>query len=107
MPEPMTEKELNTLIEAGWARTDGREGLEKEFKFKGFRRAFGFMAAAAVKADALNHHPEWSNVYNRVQVLLITHDTGCLSALDFELAQAMDLIAVEIAAAPSAPPLAG
>ncbi|MEX0970778.1 MAG: 4a-hydroxytetrahydrobiopterin dehydratase [Paracoccaceae bacterium] len=107
MTDTMTQDELNTLITAGWARASGREAIEKEFNFKGFRRAFGFMAAVAAKADALNHHPEWSNVYNRVQVLLTTHDTGGLSALDFELAQAMDTIAAKIAAAPSAPPLEG
>ncbi|MGR3723369.1 4a-hydroxytetrahydrobiopterin dehydratase [Abyssibius alkaniclasticus] len=107
MPDAMTQDQLKTLIAAGWARATTREALEKEFKFKGFRRAFGFMAAVAVKADALNHHPEWFNVYNRVQVLLTTHDTGGLSGLDWQLAQAMDSIAAEIAAAPGAPKLAG
>lgn len=107
MPDPMTEAALNTLLAAGWSRVDGREAIEKEFKFKGFRRAFGFMTAVAVKADAINHHPEWFNVYNRVQVVLTTHDTGGLSSLDTELAEAMEQIAKDIGDAATAPALGG
>jgi len=105
MPEPIDQIRLNALLAAGWAMAEAREAIEKEFKFKGFRRAFGFMAAAAAKADAINHHPEWFNVYNRVRVLLTTHDTGGLTELDADLAEAMDAIAAEIAAAPQAPAL--
>jgi len=105
MPEPIHEDALNALLAAGWARVDGREAIEKEFIFKGFRHAFGFMTAAAAKADAINHHPEWFNVYNRVRVVLTTHDTSGLTVLDDDLAQAMNKIAAEIAAAPTAPPL--
>ena len=98
MPEPIDQIRLNALLAAGWKLAEVREAIEKEFKFKGFRRAFGFMAASAAKADAINHHPEWFNVYNRVRVLLTTHDTGGLTELDADLAEAMDAIAAEIAA---------
>ena len=71
----------------GW-ELDG-EALVRTFTFADFARAFGFMAAAAVVAERMNHHPEWSNVYNRVNVRLSTHDVGGLSELDFELAARM------------------
>lgn len=75
----------------GW----GLEGdvLVRTFTFANFARAFGFMAAAAMVAEKLDHHPEWSNVYNRVTVRLSTHDVGGLSDLDFELAAEMSDLA--------------
>jgi 4a-hydroxytetrahydrobiopterin dehydratase len=66
------------------------EGLAKEFVFKDFAQAFGFMASAAVVAEKMNHHPEWTNVYNKVAVRLTTHDVGGLSEADFELAKRMN-----------------
>jgi 4a-hydroxytetrahydrobiopterin dehydratase len=69
------------------------DGLERTFRFPDFATAFGFMAAAAVVAERMNHHPEWSNVYNRVVVRLTTHDAGGLSALDYELAARMSDLA--------------
>ena len=107
MSDPITDPALNTLLAAGWTKVDGREAIEKEFRFKGFRRAFGFMAAVATKADQLNHHPEWSNVYNRVQVLLTTHDAGGLTNLDAQLGAEIERIAADIIAAPTAPALTG
>lgn len=68
----------------GWEIEDA--ALLRTFKFPSFVAAFGFMASAAILAEKLNHHPEWSNVYNRVEVRLTTHDVGGLSDLDFELA---------------------
>ncbi len=65
--------------------------LTKTFKFKSFIRAFGWMSQMAIWAEKLNHHPEWFNVYNRVDVELNTHDVGGLSELDFKLASKMDL----------------
>lgn len=65
--------------------------LIKTFKFKSFIRAFGWMSQMAIWAEKLNHHPEWFNVYNRVDVELNTHDVGGLSELDFKLASKMDL----------------
>lgn len=69
---------------------DGK--LIKTFKFKSFIRAFGWMSQAAIWAEKLNHHPEWFNVYNKVDVELTTHDVGGLSELDFKLATKMDLV---------------
>lgn len=94
---------LARLLAAGWQTVEGREAITKTYEFKGFRRAFAFMTAAAGVADRLNHHPEWSNVYGRVHVVLSTHDMGGLSSLDAALAQAMDQIAATIAAGPPAP----
>ncbi|GAB2707788.1 4a-hydroxytetrahydrobiopterin dehydratase [Aliiglaciecola sp. 3_MG-2023] len=65
--------------------------LIKTFKFKSFVRAFGWMSQVAIWAEKLNHHPEWFNVYNKVDVELTTHDVGGLSELDFKLAEKMDL----------------
>lgn len=67
--------------------------LHKEFHFANFSEAFGFMARSALVAESMNHHPEWFNVYNRVEVHLTTHDAGGISELDFELAREMDRIA--------------
>ncbi len=69
------------------------EALVRTFTFDDFARAFGFMASAAVVAEKMNHHPEWSNVYNRVTVRLSTHDVGGLSELDFQLAARMSDLA--------------
>lgn len=77
----------------GWSMADGRDALQKTFKFKDFNAAFGFMTRAALVAEQMNHHPEWFNVWNRVEVTLSTHDAGGLTELDVKLAQAMDKIA--------------
>lgn len=82
---------LSTL--PGWARVPGREAIAKRFTFPDFSQAFGFMTRAALVAERMNHHPEWSNVWNKVDVTLSTHDAGGLSALDIKLAQEMDKIA--------------
>ena len=74
----------------GWAQVDGRDAITKTFTFKNFNEAFGFMGRAALKAEAMNHHPEWFNVWNRVEVTLSTHDAGGLTELDIELAGFMD-----------------
>lgn len=75
----------------GWA-VQGN-GLFRRFEFAGFAEAFGFMAACAVEAQAMNHHPEWSNVYHRVDVRLVTHDAGGLTGLDLALARRMNALA--------------
>ena len=74
----------------GWALVDGRDAISKTFQFVDFNAAFGFMSRAALKAEAMNHHPEWFNVWNRVEVTLSTHDAGGLTARDMELAAFMD-----------------
>ena len=74
----------------GWTRDEDGLAIRRTFKFRTFVQAFGFMTEAAIAAEKLNHHPEWFNVYNRVDVRLTTHDAGGLSELDFKLAAAMD-----------------
>lgn len=78
----------------GWELVEGREAIAKTFIFADFNEAFGFMTRAALKAEAMDHHPEWFNVWNKVDVTLSTHDAGGLTALDMELAAFMDGIAV-------------
>ncbi len=75
-----------------WAMVEGREAIERRFTFHNFNEAFGFMTRAALVAEQMNHHPEWYNVWNRVHVILSTHDAGGLTERDFALAQAMDEI---------------
>jgi 4a-hydroxytetrahydrobiopterin dehydratase len=89
MPTALTEDEQRQRLAdvPGWT-IDG-DALTRTFMFPSFVVAFGFMASAAIIAEKLNHHPEWSNVYNRVTVRLTTHDVGGISELDFELATAM------------------
>ena len=77
----------------GWTLVAGREAISRTFTFRDFSEAFGFMARVALAAERLNHHPEWRNVWNRVEVTLATHDAGGLTGLDFELARRMDEIA--------------
>ena len=74
----------------GWSELEGRDAIQKTFKFKNFNEAFGFMTRVALKADRMDHHPEWHNVYNRVEVTLSTHDAGGVTAKDVELAAFMD-----------------
>lgn len=81
-----------------WHFDAERGGLiAREFKFNDFAQAFGFMSQIAVIAESRNHHPEWFNVYNRVQVTLTTHDVGGLSMKDIELARTMDRVAAALA----------
>jgi len=77
----------------GWRLAEGRDALQKTFKFADFNAAFGFMARAALVAEKMDHHPEWTNVWNRVDVTLSTHSAGGLTELDATLAEAMDKIA--------------
>ena len=74
----------------GWRAAPGREAISRSFRFRDFRDAFAFMARAALEAERLDHHPEWSNIYNRVEVVLATHDAGGVTGFDLELAKAMD-----------------
>jgi len=77
----------------GWRAVDGRDAIAKSYKFADFNAAFGFMTRVALKAERMDHHPEWFNVYNKVDVTLATHDAGGVTALDVELAKFMDEIA--------------
>jgi 4a-hydroxytetrahydrobiopterin dehydratase len=78
---------------SGWAEVSGRDAISKAYKFADFNAAFGFMTRAAIKADKMDHHPEWFNVYKTVEVTLSTHDAGGVTELDVKLAQAMDKLA--------------
>lgn len=74
----------------GWKLVADRDAIEKQFRFPGFNSAFGFMSRAAMMAEKLNHHPEWANVYNTVDVTLTTHDANGITDLDIKLAKFMD-----------------
>ena len=76
----------------GWSHAPERDGIRKSFKFGDFVEAFGFMTRVALLAEKADHHPEWSNVYNRVEILLTTHDANGLSARDVALAKAIDAL---------------
>ena len=78
---------------AGWTEVEGRDAIAKTFRFADFSAAFGFMARVALAAEKMDHHPEWFNVYNRVEVTLSTHDAGGLTDRDIRLAAAMDRLA--------------
>lgn len=74
----------------GWAAVEGRDAIARTYRFRDFNAAFGFMSRVALVAEKLDHHPEWSNVYNRVDVVLATHDADGVTALDVQLATFMD-----------------
>ncbi len=77
----------------GWREVDGRDAITKAYRFADFNAAFAFMTRAALMAEKMDHHPEWLNVYNRVEVTLSTHDAGGLTELDVKLATFMDGVA--------------
>ena len=78
----------------GWSLRDGK--LHREYVFPDFVHAFGFMATAAIAIEAMNHHPEWSNVWNKVTVDLVTHDSGGVTAKDIALAEKLESLAVKL-----------
>lgn len=94
MTDKLTQAEraekITPLLDNGWEMTEGRDAIYKKFVFANFVEAFGFMTRAAIHAEKLNHHPEWSNVYKTVEVTLTTHDADGLSALDAELGTKLD-----------------
>jgi 4a-hydroxytetrahydrobiopterin dehydratase len=92
MSAKMSEAERNEALGSvsGWSLVDGREAIQKSFKFKTFNQAFGFMSQVALAAEKMDHHPEWFNVYNRVDITLSSHDVGGLSQRDFDLAKQAD-----------------
>ncbi len=79
----------------GWIHDPERDALTRQFKFDTFVEAFGFMTRVALLAEKADHHPEWSNVYNKVDILLTTHDADGLSMRDIELAKAIDALTFE------------
>jgi 4a-hydroxytetrahydrobiopterin dehydratase len=96
MSQPkLTEDERKAALAelSRWSLVPGRDAIERRFVFGSFNEAFGFMTRAALVAEKINHHPEWSNVYKTVDVRLATHDAGGLTELDLKLARTMDKIA--------------
>jgi len=95
MPEKLTANARKAALARlhGWSEVKGRDAISRTFTFQDFNAAFGFMTRAALVAEKMDHHPEWSNVYKTVNVTLSTHDAGGLTALDIALAEAMDRIA--------------
>ncbi len=90
LPESSRSIELPRLKQHGWELVQGRDAIKKLFLFQDFTQSFTFMTNIAFKAEAMQHHPEWFNVYNRVEVTLSTHDCDGLSHLDVQLADYMD-----------------
>ena len=86
---------LSPLLGNGWSLEADRDAITKNYKFKNFIEAFGWMPQAAMWAETLNHHPEWRNVYNRVTVTLTTHDADGLTDLDIALASRMDRLPLD------------
>lgn len=84
---------LADLSAAGWTHDADKDRLDKSFRFKDFGAAWGFMSRVALEAEKIDHHPDWSNSWNKVEVSLTTHDVKGLSELDIRLAQAIDRIA--------------
>ena len=97
MTEKLSEEARGPLLEplfaTGWRMAEDRDALQKTFTFDDFVEAFGWMARVAIWAEKWNHHPEWFNVYKKVEVTLSTHDVGGLSSLDAKLARKMDGLA--------------
>jgi 4a-hydroxytetrahydrobiopterin dehydratase len=93
----LDESDVSARVEkmAGWSVKDGK--LHREYKFPDFAHAFGMMATAAPTIEKMDHHPEWSNVYNRVTVDLSTHDAGGITQKDFDLAALLEGIAKKLA----------
>ncbi|KAL6731275.1 hypothetical protein Aduo_002154 [Ancylostoma duodenale] len=85
--EEQRKEVVSPLLSQGWQMVEGRDALRKVFQFKDFNEAFGFMTRVALKAEKMDHHPEWFNVYNKVDITLSTHDCGGLSQKDITLAK--------------------
>ena len=97
MVEALSEAERADALDGlpEWDYDEGRDAITRTVVFDDFVQAFGFMTQVALVAEKANHHPEWTNVYNRVEILLTTHDAGGLSARDIELADAIDAMIEE------------
>ncbi len=94
MTAKFSKEEISKSLEdlQGWTQLDGRDAIQKDFLFKNFSQAFAFMTRVALKAEKMDHHPEWFNVYNKVEVVLATHDVDGVSDKDIELARFMDKV---------------
>ena len=97
MAERLTKADRAAALQelTGWSEVDGRDAIGRTFGFKDFNEAFGFMARVALVAEKRDHHPEWRNVYKTVEVVLTTHEADGVTALDVDLATAMNRIAAQ------------
>ena len=105
-PKRLTESERDAALASlpGWTFNPGARGIERDFAFADFATAFAFMTQVAAIAEAMDHHPDWSNVWNRVAILLTTHDAGNVTALDIDMARRIDTAAGPFGAAGQAGP---
>lgn len=94
MVERLSEAQRSALAELlpEWRLAEGRDAITRSFRFADFSAAWGFMSRVALLAEKMDHHPEWSNVWNRVEIVLTTHDAGGISRRDVALAQAIDAV---------------
>lgn len=94
MVDQLSEAERADALDAlpDWDHDDARDAITRTFTFPDFSQAFAFMTRVALLAEKADHHPEWSNVYNRVEILLTTHDAGGLSERDIEMAEAIEAL---------------
>lgn len=90
---PEARKEALSVL-SGWALVEGREAMSKRFVFRDFNEAFGWMSRVALLAEKLDHHPEWSNVYNKVRITLTTHSASGLTDKDMKLAEKIDRLMI-------------
>ena len=99
----MSEAEIGKMLAGmdGWTHLSGRQAIGKSLKFANFREAFAFMTEVALMAEKIDHHPEWTNVWNRVDIVLSTHSAGGLTKLDEKLAKAIDKVALRFASKPA------
>ncbi|MCF6199257.1 MAG: 4a-hydroxytetrahydrobiopterin dehydratase [Hyphomicrobiaceae bacterium] len=95
MAQKLTQAEIEQELAklTGWKKTEGREAISRSYTFKNFNEAFGWMTRVALIAEKMDHHPEWFNVWSKVEVTLATHDAGGLTSLDMKLAASMDRFA--------------
>ena len=95
MTAKLTGKARRTALASlkGWKKVAKRDAIQKSFKFADFNEAWGFMTRIAMAAEKADHHPEWSNVYNKVEIVLSTHDAGGVSLKDVALAKVIDQVA--------------
>ncbi len=95
MADRLTDRELQSALGmlAGWSRVEGREAITKTFTFRNFSEAFGYMTRVALAAEKADHHPEWTNVWNRVDITLTTHSAGGLTDKDIALAKRIEALA--------------
>ena len=91
------DRDAGLAVLTGWRPAEGRDAIVKSFKFKDFSEAFGFMTQVALLAEKRDHHPEWSNVWNKVEIVLTSHDAGGLTQRDVDLAGAIDRLLTKTA----------